>query len=57
MLVWLYAGAGRQGYLLSELQDGAGVYDGDRLHEGRAEDEGEGDMRVFVTTKVGSYPL
>lgn len=38
--------------LLSELQDGAGVHDGDRLQGKRAEDEGEGGVRLFMMEDV-----
>jgi len=48
MLLRLRAGAGRQGDLLSELQDGAGVDLGDQLHGQRAEDEGEGGVWVSL---------
>ena len=49
-------GSGGQGDILSELQDGAGVHDGDRFQGKRAEDEGEGGMRVFMTM-IGSNLL
>jgi hypothetical protein len=48
VLVRLCTGAGGEGDLLSELQDGAGFNDSDRIQGERAEDEGEGDVRVFV---------
>ena len=53
MLVRLRAGAGCEGDLLSELQDGAGFNCGDMLQRQRAEDKGEGDVRVFVMIYSG----
>ena len=43
-----YSGSGGHGDILSELQDGSGVHDGDRIQGKRAEDKGEGGVRVFI---------
>ena len=45
--VWLCAGPGGQGDLLSELQDRAGVDIGDCVQGKRAEDEDKGGVRVL----------
>jgi len=45
-------GSGGQGDLLPELQDGAGVHDGDHLQGKRAEDEDKGGVRILVTVDV-----
>jgi hypothetical protein len=37
-----------KGDILSELQDGEGIYDSDRLQGKRAKDEGEGGVRGFI---------
>jgi hypothetical protein len=44
----LPVGSGCQGDILSELQDGSGVHDGDRIQGKRAEDEGAGGVRLFI---------
>jgi hypothetical protein len=48
----LRAGPGGQGDVLSELQDRAGVNLGDRFQGERAEDKGQGGVRVSVTSDV-----
>ena len=46
--MWLCAGSGGQGDILSELQDGAGVDIGDCIQGERVEDEDKGGVRAFV---------